>query len=107
MCVHTYAAHFTHTCVTLLPCWQVNDEEISFGSATRSRAVVGCTTDLCSPSPCQNGGECLVSGSTFECRCPLGFAGNVCETGEMEDCPRDNVNLGRTGLYVAGVLPCT
>ena len=85
MCMCVYAVCTSPMCVLLYSrqCWQVNGEEVSFDSAVRSRAVVGCTTDLCSPSPCQNGGACRVSGSTFECQCPLGFAGDVCETGKV------------------------
>ena len=75
----------------------MNGQELSFNSAIRSRAVVGCTTDLCSPSPCQNGGACRVSGLAFECQCSLGFEGSVCETGQLATCVRDCVMLGGSG----------
>ena len=35
-------------------------------------------TGPCSPNPCQNGGTCTVTGSTFECACVSGFTGNTC-----------------------------
>ena len=40
-------------------------------------------TDLCSPSPCKNGGQCTTnSNGNFECHCPNGFTGIVCEVGK-------------------------
>ena len=38
-------------------------------------------TGPCSPNPCQNGGTCTVTGSTFECACVSGFTGNTCNEG--------------------------
>ena len=38
-------------------------------------------TGPCSPNPCQNGGTCTVTGSTFECACVSGFTGNTCNQG--------------------------
>ncbi|MBK8252057.1 MAG: RCC1 repeat-containing protein [Polyangiaceae bacterium] len=34
----------------------------------------------CSTNPCQNGGACVVVGAGFECNCPCGFGGNLCES---------------------------
>ena len=35
--------------------------------------------DSCSSNPCQNGGRCEPSGSTFTCTCFNGFHGSVCQ----------------------------
>lgn len=32
----------------------------------------------CSSNPCQNGGTCRISGSTFSCSCPYGHGGTTC-----------------------------
>lgn len=50
------------------------------GDATQ---VVGIRqADVCSESPCFNGGTCLPKNSEygFACFCPKGFAGYQCET---------------------------
>lgn len=39
-----------------------------------------CTADRCSRVPCQHGGKCLTTDSSAVCLCPLGFAGDLCET---------------------------
>jgi hypothetical protein len=39
-----------------------------------------CSADRCSKVPCQHGGQCLTSGETAVCLCPLGFTGDLCET---------------------------
>ncbi|XP_061620536.1 hepatocyte growth factor activator isoform X1 [Phyllopteryx taeniolatus] len=38
-------------------------------------------TNLCRVPPCQNGGTCMLvpSGLAFECSCPEGFSGRLCE----------------------------
>lgn len=35
--------------------------------------------DLCSRSPCQNGGRCLQSGTSLSCDCPGGWTGRYCD----------------------------
>ena len=34
----------------------------------------------CVPSPCQNGGTCFTTRYGFECKCKIGFVGELCET---------------------------
>ena len=33
----------------------------------------------CASAPCFNGGTCSNNGTSFTCRCALGFAGHRCE----------------------------
>ena len=33
----------------------------------------------CLPNPCQNEGQCAVSGSSFDCSCSIGWKGERCE----------------------------
>lgn len=36
---------------------------------------------VCSPNPCQNGGECEeLESSGFQCHCPISHSGTVCST---------------------------
>ena len=45
-----------------------------------------CVDHVCSPSPCVNGGICIVKKSlghhrwTFKCVCPHGFKGKLCHS---------------------------
>ena len=36
---------------------------------------------LCTATPCQNGGTCLESGNSRTCDCIAGYTGEDCETG--------------------------
>ncbi|KAL4219763.1 hypothetical protein ACF0H5_020177 [Mactra antiquata] len=36
--------------------------------------------DQCSSNPCQNGGTCRDEIGMFNCTCPLGYGGNMCQT---------------------------
>ena len=36
--------------------------------------------DKCTPNPCQNGGLCSKSGSSYICNCRHGYSGPVCLT---------------------------
>ena len=57
--------------------------EFDLVERTISGVNVGeCPGDPCSPNPCQNGGSCSATGSLlsdFECSCPDGFSGTLCE----------------------------
>ncbi len=38
----------------------------------------------CKPKPCQNGGECVVLGNRYSCRCKPEFGGVHCEHGQCK-----------------------
>lgn len=40
-----------------------------------------CETDIdeCATSPCRNGGECVDLIAKFNCICPVGYSGTLCE----------------------------
>ena len=68
--------------------------EATINSVTKERVMVArlsgsdlCELSPCSPSPCQNGGECAqkdVSGG-YECSCRRGFEGVNC-TVNIDEC---------------------
>ncbi|XP_028409640.1 uncharacterized protein LOC114532356 isoform X1 [Dendronephthya gigantea] len=46
--------------------------------------------DICVSSPCDNSGVCHAnSDGSFNCTCPLGFSGDVCDQ-EIDDCKNDS-----------------
>ncbi|XP_046564355.1 sushi, nidogen and EGF-like domain-containing protein 1 [Haliotis rubra] len=49
------------------------------------------TTDACSSTPCQNGGSCATSGSSYACTCLSGYTGTNCEvTTTTATCTNDD-----------------
>ena len=40
---------------------------------------------LCEPNPCENGGTCIVSGTTTRCECAAGYEGVTCSD-EIDEC---------------------
>lgn len=49
--------------------------------------LIVCSSGLCNPNPCLNGGECKQKGRRkFKCDCPKPFKGRRCERGpELQD----------------------
>ncbi|XP_033099724.1 uncharacterized protein LOC117103264 [Anneissia japonica] len=42
--------------------------------------------DICTNSPCQNGGVCQRVGSTYSCMCTDGYEGDNCQSGRISTC---------------------
>ena len=55
----------------------------------------GCPTDgdQCAGVACENGGVCVDQLDAFECACPTGFEGDLCELGE-DDCSAADCGQG-------------
>ncbi|XP_078696559.1 sushi, von Willebrand factor type A, EGF and pentraxin domain-containing protein 1-like isoform X3 [Branchiostoma floridae x Branchiostoma belcheri] len=54
--------------------------------AVGSEASSDCVElDYCQSFPCQNGGSCSMQGSEFNCQCPAGFEGDMCDV-NVDEC---------------------
>lgn len=53
--------------------------------------------NLCSSSPCENGGTCsaMANGSRFKCACPIGFMGPTCAE-DVHECMNNPCKHGGT-----------
>ena len=49
--------------------------------------MVRCVTEIddCLSIPCQNGGKCTDGVLSYQCNCPDGFTGTICETGRKHE----------------------
>lgn len=47
----------------------------------------------CASSPCKNGGTCIDGINSFQCFCPNGWEGSLCDVGKYE-CDNDCVGVG-------------
>ncbi|XP_070564052.1 sushi, von Willebrand factor type A, EGF and pentraxin domain-containing protein 1-like [Ptychodera flava] len=52
-----------------------------------------CTSHLCNPSPCMNGGECDDHNTYYTCHCPDGFKGVHCDVA-IGSCDNDPCHHG-------------
>ncbi len=55
----------------------------------------GNNSGPCAPNPCENGGTCAESATSFTCTCPTGFSGDQCET-NIDDCAPNPCENGGT-----------
>ena len=60
-------------------------------------AVLVSDFDECASRPCQKGGKCLNGKNRFDCRCPPGFTGRMCELGERP-IARPNANPNQNSI---------
>ncbi|KAJ8020411.1 Neurogenic locus notch-like protein 1 [Holothuria leucospilota] len=62
--------------------------------------------DPCDVNPCVNGGTCISgSGSQFGCRCPSGYAGQLCHI-SLDPCSSSPCRNGATCSSIAGLFFC-
>ena len=45
-----------------------------------SASCVLFTVDTCQPNPCLNSGACMANGNSFQCQCPDGYSGEICDS---------------------------
>ncbi|KAM9665229.1 protein eyes shut homolog [Trichechus inunguis] len=59
----------------------INNQELQLTElgAKRGSNVGDCDGTACGYNVCRNGGECIVNGTTFSCRCLPHWTGNTCE----------------------------
>ena len=58
---------------------------VTFCQCNEGFRGINCDLDVneCLNSPCQNGGYCQNKIGTFNCFCPAGLTGLLCEKGEV------------------------
>ena len=45
--------------------------------------VLSSDDDNCASLPCVNGATCIDGVNLYDCICPAGYVGNICETGRF------------------------
>eukprot|EP00457_Paulinella_chromatophora_P001237 gb/GEZN01001239.1/.p1 GENE.gb/GEZN01001239.1/~~gb/GEZN01001239.1/.p1 ORF type:complete len:897 (-),score=15.03 gb/GEZN01001239.1/:413-3103(-) len=77
-------------------CFSSDDCRGSTCSWSKVGDVGTCANDRCAANPCQNGGQCLNSGSSYVCSCVgTGYQGSQCQTNENDCSPNPCLHGGR------------
>lgn len=67
----------------------------------------GCVRQsLCSPEPCQNGGTCTENSSSFNCSCPVGYQGHLCQD-DIPECDTQPCLNNGTCIELPGSFSCS
>ena len=71
----------------VLVTWNISSHEVHYPIrkdmlGQHNSLFISLYLDPCSSNPCQNGGLCQSTNSTFDCICPLGFSGLSCSKGK-------------------------
>ncbi|XP_068600655.1 protocadherin Fat 3 [Brachionichthys hirsutus] len=66
-----------------------------------------CEIELtsCMPTPCQNGGECMLVGIAFLCGCPTGLMGIICDE-DANECDENECGNGGQCVNTFGSFYC-
>ena len=59
----------------------------------------------CDEEPCENGGTCVETGSSYRCDCPEGFTGNQCEM-DINECLSEPCDANQICTNVNGGYFC-
>ena len=89
-----------------------NCEECPFGEGSMAGSGVCSDTNECDPDPCQNSGVCTESGTDaavllgeYNCECPTGYTGSMCEI-DTNECDQDHCQNGAICTEtVSGLTP--
>jgi hypothetical protein len=65
------------------PFWSGATCEYWVGTVTTTPDPTNIPGNICPTNPCNNGGTCYLSGSTFTCVCPPLYTGLFCDTFQM------------------------
>lgn len=41
--------------------------------------IYSCLENVCHPNPCKNSGKCVEAGDSYDCDCPAGYTGPLCQ----------------------------
>ena len=55
----------------------------------------------CRSAPCLNNGTCTISGSGYQCTCPVGLTGHRCET-DINECA--SIPCENNGICIQSIL---
>lgn len=78
-------ACMSEPCLNGAICFEDVNGENFFCSCTADWQGPTCAEPLqnnCDPNPCMNGGACTSNLNIFQCDCPEGFAGALCQLGK-------------------------
>eukprot|EP00795_Rhopilema_esculentum_P008194 gene8194-14126_t len=71
-----------------------------------SKAKAKAEARWCTSNPCTNGGTCIETDGSYNCRCPIGFSGTICEESVCSPNPCENGGLC-VPYYGIALCKCT
>lgn len=62
--------------------WEIKKFLVNIWKSDNLILVIPADINDCSSSPCKNGGTCIDGINSFQCFCPDGWEGSLCDAGE-------------------------